>query len=113
MMSTSTTLNTTVPTFDKQILTIFQSVYNSPFDLIMKSHFKDLCEDNVGNRCCRMILVNTLKHYFTDVWMLQVIRNYKIDKLTFINANGALPVTINQLEVLNDDNVNRICGWRL
>ena len=79
----------------------------------MKSHFNDPYEDNGGNRCCRMILVNILKHYFTDVWMLQVICNYKFDKITFINDDGALPATSNWLDVLNDDKVNRIGGWEL
>ena len=58
-----------------------------------------------------MILINILRHFFADVWTLQVIRHYKIGKLAFIYADGDTPITSNEVDVLNNDNVNRICGW--
>ena len=60
-----------------------------------------------------MILVNILKHCFTELWIEEVIHAYKSDKLTFISP---IPVTADKktsLVVLNDDNVNRMFGWAI
>ena len=93
-MTVASDPNANVHKFGKQMLTMFQSKYNSAFDLIFKVHFVDPYENTIGNRYCRLILVNILKRCFTDVWRSQVIHVYQHEKLTFMQTHVTSDTTL-------------------
>ena len=62
MLGNLTENNTNSPSFEKKVLAVIQNTDNSVFDIIIKIHFNDLYDDTKGNRVCRLILVNIMKH---------------------------------------------------
>ena len=111
---TQTTTNTdALVSYEYHIFKEIQKKESNVFDSLFQLHFNDLYEDSTNNKCCRTILVNILKHCFTEQWTGQVISAYKTDNLTFIKPISVPEDRMPALPVMNDDNVNRMFGWAI
>ena len=70
--------------------------------------------DDDDNRCCRIIILNKLKHMFVDTCSRNDIMTYRTYVLTFLPQS----VTQNRLNTsslvsINDDDFNRLFGWAI
>ena len=74
MISTASKTKNDQHIFKKSVLNIMQKKEGSVLDEIFIVHMNTMLIDN--GRCCRMILMNTLKYIFIDTCVNAIIKKY-------------------------------------
>ena len=105
--------NNLTKSLKQKMIAYMQTPQNYSFDNLFQENFSELYDNTIGNRFCRFILINVLKHLFTEELMPSIIDVYKKETLTFMVSCANSSEMSNTIAVVNDDGINRLFGWVL
>ena len=111
ILSKSSDINKPNAEYEMEIIKLMQKKEGTVLDHLIVKEFDTCYDKSIVNRCCFLCIVNIMKHFLLETILPTIIKQYRVEVLTFTRSSVYTHISTPTEEPLNDKDVNLFFGW--